>query len=87
MERTLERKGTPDEARLEYREAASLVNAMFAWKPNPATGILVRVLSRFMQPLEHGSSHGKALEGEPHHPSWVIAGNMTVFALPSTSYL
>lgn len=86
MERTLERKGTLDEARLEYREAASLVNAMFAWKPNQATGILVKVLSRFMKPLEQGSSHGKTLEGEPHHPSWVIAGNLTVFAMPSTRY-
>jgi len=83
---TLERKGGTDETRLEYQEAASLLNAMFAWKPNPATGILVRVLSRFMKPLEHGSSYGKTLKGEPHHSSWVIAGNMTVFALPSTRY-
>lgn len=83
---TTERKGTVDEARLEYQEAADLVNDMFAWKPNTATGLLVMILSRFMKPLEHGSSHGKTLKGEPHHPSWVIAGNLTVFALPSTRY-
>ncbi|MBU4386190.1 MAG: 1-acyl-sn-glycerol-3-phosphate acyltransferase [Actinobacteria bacterium] len=82
----MKREGGLEEARLDYGETASLVNAMFAFKPNPATGILIRALSRFMRPLEHGSSHGRTLDGEPHHPSWVIAGNLTVFALPSSRY-
>jgi glycerol-3-phosphate O-acyltransferase len=66
---------------LDYQDTAGMVNTLFAWRPGCLTRLLARLLSRLMKPLEHGSYHGKELEGEPNRPSSVIAGRLTVFAL------
>ncbi len=72
------------EEKLDYRETTDIVQSFFAWKPAPVSALLVRLFSRLMRPLEQGTYRGRALGGEPHRPSWVIASPLTVFVLPET---
>lgn len=72
---------------LEYVEAASLLKRLFAWHPGPFSSLLIRALSKLARPLEHGSLSGRRLEGEPHRPSCVIAGRLTVFVMSGPGYL
>jgi glycerol-3-phosphate O-acyltransferase len=68
--------------KLDYHETSDIVQGFFAWRPDPASSALVRVLSKVMRPLEHGSYGGRTLSGEPQRASWVIASPLTVFVLP-----
>jgi glycerol-3-phosphate O-acyltransferase len=77
---------TDEERKMDFRETSEMVGDFFAWKPNPLSSVLVRALSAFMRPLEQGSYEGKALDGEPHRASWVIASPLTVFVLPEAGY-
>ena len=74
------------EGRLDYRETAEVVRALFSWRPDPVTGVVVKVLSRIMRPLEQGSYGGRSLSGEPHRASWVIASPLAVFVLPESGH-
>ena len=74
------------EGRLDYRETAEVVRALFSWRPDPVTGVVVKVLSRIMRPLEQGSYRGRSLSGEPHRASWVIASPLAVFVLPESGH-
>jgi glycerol-3-phosphate O-acyltransferase len=74
------------EQKFDYRETSDIVQGFFAWRPGPASSALVRVLSKVMSPLEHGTYRGRALSGEPHRASWVIASPLTVFVLPEARY-
>ena len=70
------------EGGLDHKETAEVVSALFSWRPDPVTGVLVKALSRIMQPLEQGSYGGRSLSGEPHRASWVITSPLAVFLLP-----
>ena len=74
------------ERRLDFKETAEVVRALFSWKPGPITGVLVRALSGIMRPLEQGSYGGPSLSGEPHRASWVIASPLAVFVLPEAGH-
>ena len=84
MKATAVKPGIKTEEKLDYSEAADIVQGFFAWKPDPVSAVLVRALSRFMRPLEHGSYGGRSLTGEPHRSAWVIASPLTVFVLPES---
>ena len=71
---------------LDFSQAAGVVSTAFAWKPGPVARALVAVLSRVMKPLEQGSYEGRALSGEPHRASWVIASPLNVFVVPRSGY-
>jgi len=70
------------ERRLDHKETAEVVSALFSWRPDPVTGVLVKALSRIMRPLEQGTYGGRSLSGEPHRASWVITSPLAVFLLP-----
>ena len=71
---------------LDFSQAAGVVSTAFAWKPGPVARALVAALSRVMKPLEQGSYEGRALSGEPHRASWVIASPLNVFVVPRSGY-
>jgi 1-acyl-sn-glycerol-3-phosphate acyltransferase len=74
------------EEKLPFAQAAGAVGASFAWRPDPLARLLIRAMSRIMRPLEQGSYEGRALDGEPHRASWVIASPLNVFVLPGGGY-
>ncbi len=71
---------------LDYRETSDIVQGFFAWKPDPLGALAVKALSLIMRPLEQGTYRGRALSGEPHRSSWVIASPLAVFVLPEAGY-
>jgi 1-acyl-sn-glycerol-3-phosphate acyltransferase len=71
---------------LDFPETVEVVRSTFAWRPGAPARILIKALSRFMRPLEQGSYEGRAIDGEPHRSSWVIASPLNVFVLPRTGY-
>lgn len=74
------------EAPLGYEETVNLLSAFFGWKPGRATVFLIKRLSRFVDPLEQGSYHGRTLPGNPHRIGLVTAGPLTVFTLNGAGY-
>ncbi len=72
--------------KLDYQETSNILEGFFAWKPGPVSSVVVKALSAFMRPLEQGTYGGRALSGEPHRSSWVIASPLTVFVLPEVKY-
>lgn len=81
----IDREKTED-SKLDFHGAADVVSESFAWRPDPFARVLIMGLSRVMRPLEQGSYEGRALTGEPHRASWVIASPLNLFVLPSGGY-
>lgn len=74
------------EAHLDYDETARLLGMFFGWSPSRATVLWIKALSRFVDPLEQGSYHGRTLPGNPHRVGLVTANPLTVFALYGAGY-
>ncbi len=55
---------------------------LFAWKQGLFSSLLVKAFSWVLHPLEQGTYRGRALAGEPHRSSRVIASPLTVFVIP-----
>ena len=80
------RRAETEQAGLDLNATALFVGASFAWRPAPATRVLLRVLSRLMRPLEEGSYDGRTITGAPHRASAAVASPLTVFALARAGY-
>ena len=71
----------------DLNATALFVGASFGWKPGAASRAVIKSLAHLMRPLEEGSYEGRPITGAPHRANWVIASPLTVFVLPSASYL
>ncbi len=68
--------------RLDREKTARALSELFAWRQNRFSCLLVRVLSRFLYPLEEGTYVGRVLPGHPHRSSRIETTPMTVFIVP-----